>query len=261
MEQDNTNNQEENRNGTAAVRRVVVRRSEAQPREPMRVVAPRTNFVRKPAPDTSKEVTDEEREAGADVSKDNIRTSSFTFVDTTKTQDCKYSRIILVGMPCSGKTTIGRNVATFCSYTFYDMDEYIEQKAGKTIPEIFAEENGEAKFRELETEAAKELGEMDKVIIATGGGAVTREETMKALKKEGSFTIFIHREFYKIVTTPQRVMDKRPLFENTSFDALLATYKFRLPLYKKYSDAIIDKDKNREEAVAKIKELIFKNDQ
>ena len=175
----------------------------------------------------------------------------------TEPKECKYKRIILIGMPCSGKTSIGRSVAAICGYTFYDMDAYIEEKAGMTIPEIFAQPDGEASFRKLETEAAKELGNTDKAVIATGGGAVTREETMNNLNLEDSFTVFIHRSLYKIAVTPQKIMDKRPLLENTSLDKLTDTYKKRLPLYKKYANIQVENDRNREEAVKRISEMIF----
>lgn len=255
----NIENPEENKVEKATVVRKVVRRSETQPREQMRVVAPRTTFVRKVTVSSNELDENSEKVTGNSESKHIVSQSlGYTMSPISgEKMKCKYSRIILVGMPCSGKTSIGRSVATICDYTFYDMDEYIEQSAGKTIPEIFAEKDGEATFRALETKAAAELGKMENVIIATGGGAVTREETMKNLCLENSFTIFIHREFYKIATTPQRVMDKRPLFENTSFEALLATYKFRLPLYRKYANIEVENDKNREDAVSNIKKVIM----
>ena len=170
---------------------------------------------------------------------------------------CIYDRIIFIGMPCSGKSSIGRSVAQYYDYAFIDMDEEIVKKAGMSVEEIFAQLGAE-KFREIETAVAHDLKNKKKAVIATGGGIVTRPDNMKLFQQEGSFIIFIHRDFLRLATTPKRIMDKRPLLKSTSYDKLLALYRKRLPLYREYADFEVSNDRNKEDAIAKIVRIIFR---
>ncbi len=90
--------------------------------------------------------------------------------------------IALIGMAGSGKTTVGRCLAQRLGRSFADMDDEIVKKAGKSIPEIFAGD-GEEKFRELETEVLRELSAQSGLIIATGGGVVTKERNLPLLRR------------------------------------------------------------------------------
>ena len=93
--------------------------------------------------------------------------------------------IILIGFRGTGKTTIGKMLAQRLGKEFVDADEYLEQKEGKTVKDIFAE-GGEKLFREIETQIIAELCLLDNRVVATGGGAILREENVRALKKGGS---------------------------------------------------------------------------
>lgn len=166
-----------------------------------------------------------------------------------------FERLILIGMPCSGKSSIGRYLAQHYRLEFCDMDEEIVKTAGMSIQEMF-EKKGEAYFRELETKVTIELSERHNALIATGGGIVTRENNMRYFKSEGSLIIFIHRDFCKLATTPKRIMDKRPMLKKTSFDKLLKLYKTRLPLYRKYCDIEVNNDSNKEDAIREITRAI-----
>ena len=87
---------------------------------------------------------------------------------------------VLVGLMGSGKSSIGRRLAKYLKVPLIDLDEYIVEKDGRSIPEIF-EQDGEAFFRQLETDALREvLGKA--AVIATGGGAVMSEENRQLLK-------------------------------------------------------------------------------
>ncbi len=167
-------------------------------------------------------------------------------------------RVILIGMPCSGKSAIGRAIADYFGFTFYDMDEEIVSSAGMSIQSIF-EEKGEPAFREIETQIAKKLSEVKKAVVATGGGVVTRENNMKFFMSESSAIIFIHRHVTRFITTPKRVMEKRPLLQKTSLDKLLNLYKTRLPLYRKYCNFEIQNDANKDDAIRSVIKLL--NDQ
>ena len=105
---------------------------------------------------------------------------------------------------------------------------------------------------------AHDLKNKKKAVIATGGGIVTRPDNMKLFQQEGSFIIFIHRDFLRLATTPKRIMDKRPLLKSTSYDKLLALYRKRLPLYREYADFEVSNDRNKEDAIAKIVRIIFR---
>lgn len=164
-------------------------------------------------------------------------------------------RVILIGMPCSGKSAIGRAIADYFGFTFYDMDEEIVSSAGMSIQSIF-EEKGEPAFREIETQIAKKLSEVKKAVVATGGGVVTRENNMKFFMSESSAIIFIHRHVTRFITTPKRVMEKRPLLQKTSLDKLLNLYKTRLPLYRKYCNFEIQNDANKDDAIRSVIKLL-----
>lgn len=159
-----------------------------------------------------------------------------------------FERIIIIGMPCSGKSAIGRALAQYYGLDFVDMDEEIVNTAGMSIQEIF-EKKGEATFREIETQVAIRLSEMKNVLIATGGGVVTRDNNMQYFKKDSSLIIFIHRNFSKLATTPKRIMDKRPMLKQTSFEKLFNLYKTRLPLYRKYCDVETHNDTTKDAAL------------
>ncbi|MBQ0038279.1 MAG: shikimate kinase [Clostridiales bacterium] len=92
--------------------------------------------------------------------------------------------LILVGLPGSGKTTVGRLVSEMLHLPFADSDEWVERRTGRTIPALFAAE-GEAYFRREEREALLTLCAMPPKVIATGGGAVLDEENCKLLRQSG----------------------------------------------------------------------------
>ncbi len=141
------------------------------------------------------------------------------------------SNLILTGMPGSGKSTVGQEIAKRMNRKFVDMDEVIVRIAGKSIPEIFAED-GEEAFRRIETEAARECGREKSLVIATGGGAVTREETMKALQQNGEI-IWLQRPVEALPS------EGRPLSQG-GLDALRAMYEKRRPLYERYASCTAD---------------------
>ena len=105
--------------------------------------------------------------------------------------------IVLVGMPASGKSTVGRLLSEKLGCEIIDTDDMIVEKAGKPITDIFRDE-GEKYFRDLECECVKEASARSSVIIATGGGVPLREENVKALKQNGKI-FFINRARYQFV--------------------------------------------------------------
>ena len=153
--------------------------------------------------------------------------------------------IILIGMPGSGKSTVGAILAEKTGKKLIDADHYLVQKAGRSIPDIFAAE-GEAGFRALETEVLAELGMRSGLIIATGGGCVTRECNYDLLHQNGSI-FCLERDLNKLPT------DGRPLSQTTK---LTEMYRARKPMYDRFADHIIDNNANVEAAADAILEIL-----
>lgn len=149
--------------------------------------------------------------------------------------------IVLIGMPSAGKTTIGKMLEEKLGKEFFDLDDMIIAKTGKSIPEIF-QESGEAGFRAIETEVAIEASKMNNKIIATGGGVVKHKVNMDFLRLNG-ITIFIDRDIDKLISSDPN----RPL--SSSKQALQQMYKERYPLYQKYAAYIAVNNANIEETV------------
>lgn len=157
--------------------------------------------------------------------------------------------IVLCGFMGSGKTVTGRLVAKQLERKFIDLDEWIEQRQGLSVKEIFAR-YGEARFRQLETEAAEELGRSDGLVIACGGGTVLRPENTAALKANGM--IFYLRVSADTVKRRLKNDSTRPLLagdRDAAVDALLAA---REPAYRAAADDTVDADGTAEQAAGEI---------
>jgi shikimate dehydrogenase len=110
--------------------------------------------------------------------------------------------VVLIGMPASGKTTVGKILAERLQRKFIDTDVLVEEKAGKSITEIF-ETEGEEAFRDMEAEVIKEVSSLTGAVIATGGGSVLRKENLFTLKKNGKI-YFIDRPLESLIPTSDR---------------------------------------------------------
>lgn len=141
----------------------------------------------------------------------------------------------------AGKTTMGRQLAKKLHYQFYDSDHVIEQRTGADIPLIF-EKEGEQGFRKREQQIIDELTQMDKIILATGGGAILSAENRKNLKNRG-VVIYLHSNIDHLVERTRH--DKnRPLLQTDDPAAKLRELmKIREPLYKETADIIINTGK------------------
>ena len=155
--------------------------------------------------------------------------------------------IVLIGMPSSGKTTVGRILAEKCGKQLADTDEYIVRKIGMPISDFFAK-HGEAEFRKIEKETVAELSATGGRIIATGGGAVLDAENVRALKQNGVL-VFLDRRPENLIAT-----DDRPLASRRS--ALEKLYAERYDIYCAAAELHIDANTTPEaEADAVLKEL------
>lgn len=139
------------------------------------------------------------------------------------------TNIVLIGMPGCGKSTIGHALALMTGREAVDIDARIVRRAGKSVPEIFAED-GEAVFRELEREEADSAGRETGKILITGGGIVKDERNYASLKRNGRIYHLL-RDLSKLPTAG------RPLSQRTPLAQLWAE---REPLYRRFRDAAID---------------------
>ena len=162
------------------------------------------------------------------------------------------NKVVLVGMPGCGKSTIGKLVSKELNLNFFDMDDYIENMTAKTIPQLF--EQGEDYFRDFETLACKELSEKSNILISSGGGVVKRKENIKILKKE-SYIIFIDRPLEDLLTDVD--ISKRPLLKEGK-EKIIKLYEERYELYKSCADEIVKNDKSVRDTVNAVKKIINK---
>ncbi len=153
--------------------------------------------------------------------------------------------IVLVGMPGCGKSSIGTLLAKKLDRPFLDADAEIEKAAGMPIPEFFRL-YGEAAFRELESRVLADLGKRSGAVIATGGGAVLREENYAALH-QNSTIVWLTRDLARLP------IDGRPVSQATSLDALFAARKAR---YERFADHIIDNNGALDDTVRAILEVL-----
>ena len=149
--------------------------------------------------------------------------------------------IILIGMPGSGKSTVGKLLAEQIGRPFVDADAAIVEAAGMSIPEIFAT-SGEDGFRQIETQVLAQLGKQSGLIIATGGGCVTREENYPLLHQNGS-CFWLTRDIGKLPT------EGRPLSRRDSLDQM---YQIRKPLYNRFADYTVDNNGSAAECAEQI---------
>ena len=155
--------------------------------------------------------------------------------------------IVLIGMPSSGKTTIGKALAARMGKRFADTDELIVGTTGKSIPEIF-EKEGEKVFREIEKKVICDIAVNDGTVIATGGGVILDEKNVLALKRNGVI-VYLDRKIDNLIAT-----DSRPLSSNV--DDLKKLYAKRKPLYEKYAEITIDDNDDVATVVRRAEEVL-----
>lgn len=143
--------------------------------------------------------------------------------------------IILCGFMGSGKTVVGSELAKIMGRRFVDTDELIEEEQGVAIKAIFAM-YGEEHFRDLEYECCKNVSRLKNCVVSTGGGALTFERNVDALKENGKI-VFLDADFDVIC---DRIGDStnRPLFQDK--EKARALYDERKSKYLACADIVID---------------------
>ena len=136
--------------------------------------------------------------------------------------------ITLIGMPGSGKTTLGKKLAKKTGRTFVDLDDAFKEEYGITPAQCITQK-GEEVFRRMETQVAKKILQQSGLVIATGGGIVTRKENWFYLRAN-SKVIYLERPLEFLL---KQDTTNRPLSQNNKIEEL---YKERVPLYEKVCD-------------------------
>lgn len=149
--------------------------------------------------------------------------------------------IVLIGMPGCGKSTIGALLAEKLGRTLADADEKIISLAGKSIPDIFAQDS-EPTFRDWETKALAELGKQSGLVIATGGGCVTQKRNYPLLHQNG-YLVWLERDCSVLP------IDGRPLSQANDLGKM---YAARKPLYEAFADIRVENAGTPEETVQHI---------
>ena len=156
--------------------------------------------------------------------------------------------IILIGMPGCGKSTIGKALAAQLGKEFVDADAELEKNVGRPISQIIPED-GEAHFRELETQTLEHFGKQSGLVIATGGGCVTRDKNWPLLRQNGRI-FWLERDLNLLPT------DGRPLSQANRLEDL---YAKREPLYRKWADHIIDNNGSENQTIGRILDTLEEN--
>lgn len=158
----------------------------------------------------------------------------------------KTLNVVFVGMPGCGKSSVGKEYAKIKGRSFLDTDTFVEQ-CGISIPDIF-EKYGEQYFRDKETQGLQMLTALSEKVIATGGGAVLREDNVKLMKQNG-IVVYLKRELSKLAT------DSRPLSRGGS-DRIKQLYEMRKDLYENAADVVIETKEDIEECAGRLEEMI-----
>lgn len=153
--------------------------------------------------------------------------------------------IVLIGMPGCGKSTIGRLLAQHTGKKFVDADEALEARLGRKITDIIPQD-GETVFRQMESDTLAELGKQSGLVIATGGGCVTRERNYPPLHQNGTI-LWLTRQLHKLPT------EGRPLSQPGKLQEMFAQ---RQSLYRQFADAEISNDGPVEETLEAIRSAL-----
>ncbi len=157
--------------------------------------------------------------------------------------------IALIGFMGTGKTAVGQLLAKKLKMAFFELDSLIEEKAGKSIPEIF-QQDGEIAFRELEIEVTREVARKQGAVVACGGGIVLNKINIDRLR-QGAVIVHLTATPAAILKRVAREAGQRPLLEvENPMLAIRELLKFRKPFYERAADITINTSKLDIEAVA-----------
>lgn len=179
----------------------------------------------------------------------NKRLDPSLILSTYQTMLYHQTNIVLIGMPTSGKTTIGKLLSYDLKRPFYDIDQMIEETFGN-ISSIFAEK-GELAFREYETLTIAEVAKYQGVIISTGGGVIKNKKNIDYLSQNG-IIVFINRTLDRLMESD---VSNRPLLKSSQ--DIKTLFLERHQLYLDYCDILVDNNSTFSDVITKIKENVY----
>lgn len=151
------------------------------------------------------------------------------------------TRIFLIGPMGAGKTTVGKRLAQILALPFFDSDRVIEQRTGATIPLIFDIE-GEAGFRRREAAVIDQLTQLDRVVLATGGGAVATPENRCHLRERGT-VVYLEASVDKQLARTRQDRNRPLLQTDDRRGRLSALFDQRQPLYREIAHLVVSTDR------------------
>jgi shikimate kinase len=140
--------------------------------------------------------------------------------------------VYIIGFMGSGKSTAGKKLAASLEWIFIDLDRKIEEKAGKTIPQIFAQD-GEDQFRQIETDVLKSVKGLTETIISTGGGTPCHGDNMDLMLETG-LTIYLKMTPQQLTNRLLESTGERPLIKNIPDDQLFGFIEKKLSVREKW---------------------------
>ena len=162
----------------------------------------------------------------------------------------KFEKICMIGMPGSGKSTIGRALSDYLKFDFYDTDEQIEIESQSKIKDIFKNE-GEDRFRKLERSVFKKLILKKKIVVSTGGGIVLKNKDL--LKR--TFNIYLKCDLETLIKRTSRNKN-RPLLKNNVEKNIKILFNDRKEIYNITSDFTINATSNTQKTIKIILEYL-----
>lgn len=157
------------------------------------------------------------------------------------------NRIFLIGPMGAGKTTVGKRLAQLLELPFYDSDKVVEERTGAAIPLIFDIE-GEAGFRRREAAVIDELTQLDQLVLATGGGAVTVEENRRHLRERGT-VVYLEASVNKQFERTRKDRNRPLLQTEDPKGRLQALFAQRQPLYQETAHFIVSTEQGNARSI------------
>ncbi len=158
------------------------------------------------------------------------------------------SRIFLVGYRCSGKSTVGPMIASRLGWSYVDADLLLEERIGKSIARMFAED-GELAFRDQESQLLDELSKRESTVISTGGGSVLREQNRRIMRERG-LVVWLNASaplIWERMQADPATLQRRPnLTAKGDLNEVEELLKIREPLYREAAHATFDSDQSPE---------------
>jgi shikimate kinase len=164
----------------------------------------------------------------------------------------RMKNIVLIGMPGTGKSVVGRALAARLEYTFVDVDDLIAEAAGKTLPEILRTDGLES-FVELEGRVGESLNFED-TVIATGGSMVLSEKAMEHLKKNG-VVVWLETPISQISDRMPEDLTDRGIAAPSGM-TIREIYEHRLPLYAKHADLIVASKEGESNTAQQVEDIM-----